>query len=181
MTDEYQIDNVTWAEKDSNGNIVVDPDVVNTDGVTIGARDTARDDSDFDDALNSASNGHHIRLGKSEFGDSRTITKKLTLEGIFSDFDGTYITGDWSLNGTETMLSNVRVENATLTLDSNLTTINNSNLLNATISINGDDCAVTSCFGGTITFNSGTDGGIVDSGRSNTVTDNGSNTIGDIA
>lgn len=35
MTDEYQIDNVTWAEKDGDGNIVVDSDVVNTEKETV--------------------------------------------------------------------------------------------------------------------------------------------------
>jgi len=36
MTEEYEIDNVTWAEKDGNGNIVVDADVVNADELSDG-------------------------------------------------------------------------------------------------------------------------------------------------
>jgi hypothetical protein len=35
MTDEYKIDNVTWAEKDGNGDIVVKPDLVNTEQARI--------------------------------------------------------------------------------------------------------------------------------------------------
>jgi len=43
MTDEYQIDNVTWAEKDGNGNIVVDPDVVSAGQLSRGNGNLVQD------------------------------------------------------------------------------------------------------------------------------------------
>lgn len=43
MTDEEQIDGVTHAEKDANGNIVHNPDVVNTGGVDIAGSDLVSD------------------------------------------------------------------------------------------------------------------------------------------
>jgi hypothetical protein len=57
---------------------------------------------------------------------------------------------------------------------------------NANIRVEADNCILrgiskTASYGGDVTFASGTSGNVIDSSTNVTVTDNGSNTVGDIA
>jgi len=137
-------------------------------------------DARLDNALASASRGDEIRLEGATYSDNRTITTRLIFIGYGYIGETTDITGDWTLDG-RMMLQRI-TNNGTMTFNEDLSGMSicqNGNV----VQINADDFRYINNFGfgSGVTFANGTSGGIVDGCSGTTVTDNGSNTVGDIA
>lgn len=135
-------------------------------------------ESRLDNAIAAASSGDEIILEDGTYS-SRTISKDLCFRGtngmttavecnawtISSDFvsiDNLYITGSWDLSGQYTHLS--------------------QSIISGGVTVNANNCGITGCRGsGSVTFASGTGNGGIDAcWQDITVTDNGTNSVGDI-
>jgi len=157
---------------------------------TIGAKDyhfagdyTGADpDARLDAALSDVSGISLVYLEEGTYTANRTIDKEVVIKGV-SPAAGTLGTGSriegvWTLNQ-RIMVSQVdfRAEpicnNSSVTID--------SSFIGAGVTISSDYCKVLRSDGqSTITFESGTSGGLVDACTRLSVTDNGTNTAGDI-
>ncbi|WP_225334244.1 twin-arginine translocation signal domain-containing protein [Halomicrobium urmianum] len=125
-----------------------------------GAYDGSDPDSRLDNALSDApSEGSLIFLEPMEYSSNRSFGG-ITLVGTGIRYqDSTYVTGDWTVSGPETAVERV--------------------WLGGSITVDQPDCLLTKIRGnGSITFSSGTSGGVADTIVGVPVTDNGSNTIG---
>jgi len=154
---------------------------VNTDDVSIGPNSEIRfaaDDAELDTKLSNAADGELIILGNAEFSTNRTVSNQLTFLGTSQT--GPDISGTWTLNDTQIVLRGLGIS-GTIEMDNILCKIKGCNLFEASINVNADRCGVVNgCSDGAVTFASGTSGGLADSLIDTSVTDNGSNTVGDI-
>jgi len=139
-------------------------------------------DTRLDNALNAASDGDVILLENDTYSSTRTINSFAgTLLGSFSVSanNGAVVSGDWTLDS-RVHIYRIAVE-SNADLNPNVSNIHLSDIDNQeTITVGGDRAVIQGVLGGSITFQSGTSGGIVDSSTDTTVTDNGSNTVGDL-
>jgi len=146
-----------------------------------GAFDGADADTRLGNALSAANNGDVIFLENARYTSARTYDSfRGTFLGSFSvsQNEGAQLAEDWTLDSRVHMYR-IAVESNT-DLNLNTTNINLSDIsLGGTITVGGDRAVIQGVLGGEITFESGTSGGIVDSSADVTVTDNGSNTVGD--
>lgn len=145
--------------------------------------DGADADTRLDNAINAAQNGDTIYLEPREYSDSRSISKAALWfigTGTGSRAENTYITGGWTFNSQYTSLKNARIDTNALTLDGFGHIVKNCRP-NAGITVNVDECRLSSLQRGSVTFASGTSKCIIDASTDVAVTDNGTNTVGDIA
>jgi len=143
----------------------------------------AGDDAELDTVLQSVGEGDTILLGNSTFSTNRTFdTRGLTLSGTGHFNRGTIIDGDWVLNN-HIIIENIGSISNNGSLELAFTgAVADGNYGNGnTITVSGDDCKVLGWDTVFVTFESGTTGGLVDSCTTTSVTDNGTNTVGDIA
>jgi len=138
-------------------------------------------DARLDNALAAADRGDQVRLETTnDYTNNRTISKRVRLVGQGFAGADTAFDADWTFSK-RIHMSRVRASpSATLTINNSLCAIMQS-ATGGSITVNGDSFRYINNFGGDVTFASGTSGGIVDASTDVTVTDNGSNTIGDIA
>lgn len=163
----------------------LDATAVSTEDITIdGNYHYAGTDSELDDALSAASDGDAIYLGNGSFTSQRTISAGVRIQGTVADVqtgEGTTIEADWTIDGGATVkdvyflsstptVSESRVRFVSIGFSSGITVSGNKFLLSGSHGV-----------GSTVTFESGTSGGLVDACIAVPVTDNGSNTTGDIA
>jgi hypothetical protein len=140
---------------------------------------TARSDSELDTVISNSSQNDHVKLSNSTFSDARTISKELTLSGTHQS--GTRIQADYTLSD-RIMITQVVVDGSTLTFDARFCRLHRSQGADGpSIQVNANEGMITECVGYDVTFASGTDDGIVDSSSRMTVTDNGTNTVGDLS
>lgn len=163
----------------------VDATTVSTEGAVIGpykwaaAYDGGDPDARLDAAISDAANGETVFLEAATYDATRTVSKILTMIG--SGIEGTEITANWTITTNLSSLRSVRVT-STITVDLNGFLGTDLWLDGGSISAEGNSITVTESRDGSVTFASGTTGGMVDSCYSGlTATDNGSNVIGDIA
>ena len=150
-----------------------------------GAYDGSDADARLGNAISAASTGETIVLESADYGTDRTFSKKLTLvgSGIFTTTGtGTVLNASWTFDDRVAIFRLSTTSGASATFNTISSAWCNS-LINAdtSITVASDNFRFTSNFGGDLTFNSGTSGGIVDACSQTTVTDNGTNTVGDIA
>ena len=125
--------------------------------------DGASPDARLDNALSDANNGETVYLEAEDYVENRTISKDLKLIGTGLMFEqSTNINANWTLAASSSFLKSVFVSGG------------------ADITIDADNVIVSEVNNANITFNSGTDGGLVDTSINTTVTDNGTNNIGDV-
>ena len=165
---------------DAGGQAITNAGSVSTSTITINS--TVRyvsSDTELDDALASANGGDMIILGNSTYTTDRTISKDLCFMGSHDQF-GAVIDSSWTVDG------RVKIKNTGFS-GGNVITINAVNSAiescsgDATVTVFADDFRYLNNVGGDITFESGASGGIVDGCAGTTITDNGSNQIGDVA
>lgn len=164
---------------------VIEPDTVNsgsvnTDDVTIDSTYRyAGSDAELNDALSESSDGDVIILGQNSFG-SFTIDNEITIMG--TGRVGSVIGSDWTLNE-RCEFRGVAVSNGvTVTVNERIDVFGSIGFASTTKwDVYSNRCIFTGIESSTIEFASGTQNSIVDSSALTTVTDNGSNTIGDIA
>jgi len=163
-------------------------DEIDASQLTLGPNNeyrTAFTDSELTDALNAASQGDHVRLGSEDFTQNRTITTDfITISGTGPMFTGSNIKGDWTLDG-EIIIQDLSLGGtAQITINQQRCRLSGLTLGGSvTVTVNANKVMISDIIGSStsVTFASGTSKGIIDSSTGVTVTDNGSNTIGDIA
>ena len=133
----------------------------------------------LDNALAAASDGDVIYLESASYDSTRTVTTRVKFEGTNEATSGADIAGDWTLP--EFSGVTVRISGS-LTLKNQGFVFGNTHA--ADITVTGSNCRLIGLQGNgatTITFESDTSNGIIDSSSRVSITDNGSNTVGDIA
>jgi hypothetical protein len=139
-------------------------------------------DARLDNVLSAAQDGDRIWLESGgEYNDNRTINTQVMFCGAAEAAgDSPRIFGDWSVGIKFVSFKHIRIDGS-LTLAGFNTVIGGSNDGTGQIVVDGDDIRIALVRDGEVTFNSGTTGGIIASSTDVNVTDNGNNTVGDIA
>jgi hypothetical protein len=153
-----------------------------------GDYDGADADARLNTAITAASNGDTIYLENAEYSADLTISKRLSLVGTEHASEGS--TGGTTIVGLTTWTFNDRVLLTNFNVPTNDVTININagankvvgigGFSNVPIIVSGNSCILRGLRGFSITLKSGTSRNIVDASSGTTVTDNGSNTVGDI-
>jgi len=180
---------------DSDGNVglpndrvdvfaeAIDSNSVNTEGLTLASTiKTATSDSELDSLT--LNDGDRVLLGSGDFGKSRTISARVDFVGAANTVNsaGAQITGNWTLSSPGTTIRNVNLDGVTLSVDGTLSRVDNVDMVNsASISVGADRVILRGISRESVTFASGTSGGLLDSSVAVSVTDNGTNTVGDNA
>jgi len=147
-----------------------------------GAYDGAGPDARLDNALSAASGGDVIYLENTDYTADRTISTQVSFVGTRVSYgnDGTNFNGSLTVDG-RCNFENVAFSGA-VTANGKYTTFDNVPLEGgSSITVAADYVSITRATLGDVTFQSGTSNGIADACRGTSVTDNGSNTIGDIS
>jgi len=142
--------------------------------------DGADADARLDAALASVSGGAIVFLEQATYSDNRTINDNIVLSGVNAETNGTVISGDWSLSATLAELSHVNIP-STVSLNAFNSRLTNSNTGSGSVTVSANRAIISNLYGGSVTFESGSNGGVIDSSVAVSVTDNGTNTVGDIA
>jgi len=146
-----------------------------------GAYDGVDADTRLDNAIPAAEIGDTILLENAAYNSDRTISKELRLEGSGATDASTDVNGAWTLSA-EIDIVSVSFEDGPVTIDnSRCGMFHCFNFIAVPIDVNGNIFRYIGCRGGDITFTSGTERGIVDGCTDTAITDNGTNTVGDIA
>jgi hypothetical protein len=150
-----------------------------------GSYDGSDPETRLTNALSAASVGDIIHLENADYGGTRTISTRLVFKGTNGgNYSGTRINGSWTCD------ERVAIQGVYVSSSGDLTfNADHSMLFRSTANSTGSNITISaSRFKGiglngtaTITFESGTASGIIDGSTQITVTDNGSNTVGDIA
>lgn len=142
----------------------------------------AADDAALDNVLTQVGEGDAIILGNSDFSKNRTVTTDgLEFKGTSRETRGAVISGTWDFSAARaTTFKQISRISGTLTVDS-LSLVSDCEAFGGEIIVSGSTVVIHGLAQGTVTFQSGTSSGIVDASALVSVTDNGSNTVGDIA
>lgn len=134
----------------------------------------------LDNALADANASDRIYLEQALYSANRTISQQVHLAGVGQN-NGTVIDAGatWTIS-TRSTISDFNTSGE-LVLDDSFCNVYRCGGFSSTITVNGDDCILSQILGASITFASGTSGNIIDSSASVPVTDNGTNTVGDIS
>jgi len=136
----------------------------------------------LDNALSTATDGDVVYLENATYDTNRTISERVILSGTNPAGrgpSGTKIEADWTISSEGAILENFLLV-GTLTLLSRRNTIRQCRFIGS-VSVQGDESRIYGAYDGSVTFASGTSEGIIDTSIDVSVTDNGSNTVGDIA
>lgn len=179
---------------DANGNNVsnvgtlsaaaVDTETVGSERHFAGGYSGSDADARLSSALSAATDGDIIYLENATYLSDLAVSKFVTFIGTGSRFVGTEIDANWTFSS-RVILKQVSFEDPTgnvLTIDGN-----NCGLYevycrrSSSIEVNGTFVKIVGVTGGEVTFTSNASSCIIDSSTNVTTTDNGTNTVGDIA
>jgi hypothetical protein len=163
----------------------VDSGAVNTETIAddylyTGAFDGSDPDARLDNALNAAVDGETIYLERGVYNANHTVSNRVTLTGLSTDTSGTKIESTIDLTASNIVLGTVRLT-GTLNVSGYTCILKDAFALNGSVNVSGGRFRMYGCHKGNVTFQSGTSSGIVDACSETVVTDNGANTVGDIA
>ena len=167
----------------------IEAKTIANDYIYAGAFDGSNADARLDEALSAASNGDVVMLENAQYSSERTITTQLLLIGTMSSRSaGTEIAESWTFD-TLAKLTNVIIRVSTTEIQFNANGSSASDIafrgISPTVRFSASQCAIYNTIAtgtdGAIVFDEGTSGGLADSIRGPSVTDNGDNTVGDIA
>ena len=157
------------------------------DRIYAGAYAGSDPDARLDNALSDSSGGETIYLEAGQYTSDRTISIPVTIVGTSQFVDGTDVTDDstWTLDDRGIRLTNLLWRGEKIICDSQDCTIDSS-IVNSDVEVEADGFRFygnrnTTSSTESITFSTDTEAGIVDSTSNFSVTDNGNNTVGDIA
>lgn len=145
---------------------------------------SVQNDAELSNALSNANDGDIILLLDGKYFDNYTIDETITFYGSPAGGGaGSSLEGNWTLNTGGVTFNNIEAPKSfSLNVNSDFCHIHGSNISgDAVITVSGSFFIYTGNLRGEITFDSGTNGGIVDGCSGTFVSDNGSNTVGDIA
>ena len=190
VNDTLQVLSSIW----DGANVVADVNNTNTTTQTLEAEEVnterigsdrhyASNDSDLDAILTNVSDGDKILLGNSDFEEDRTFSDRVSIEGIAGENRGTTISGTWTIQSRGGRVDNIGFigSDGGLVIDTDRVVVSRVRIGPGVIDVKDDECILSMLVGGSVTFESGTSDGIVDSSTGVSVTDNGNNTVGDIA
>jgi hypothetical protein len=143
--------------------------------------DGADADARLDTVLSQVTDGDVILLEDATYNDDRTISAAVAILGRAGPFiRNRQVQADWTFTD-QAFVSGISFDTGfALTFDGTLSDA--EFIARANIQVDADGCGVYNSSGVDVTFASGTSDGIADGLKSgSTVTDNGSNTVGDIA
>jgi len=138
-------------------------------------------DTRLDNALSAASTADVIYLENATYNADRTVSSTaVTLRGTDNSINsGTELKASWTFNNPVCIIGINSGSSATITAEGNNSVIRDCSTTDVTFQ--GSGGLAYGLLGGSVTFASGTSGGLVDSCRNGTsATDNGSNTEGDL-
>lgn len=147
-----------------------------------GDYDGSDPDTRLDNAISAAASGEMIYLEDATYNSARTISTEYDIRGINGyTGNGTEITADWTLSAGFSVISHIRLSDATVSITGNQYRLVHCRLVGTSdeISVGADFALLTHLRDATVTFQSGTSGGLVDASTNVSVTDNGTNTVGD--
>jgi len=193
---EYDPASDTWeyaGDVDMNGGNVsgvgtLTADSVNTEELTnhylyAGAFDGASPDDRLSNALSAASKGEVIHLENATYTTDLTVSKRVSLVGTSAALGS-----DTTIDASFTFDDRVTIRRITLSGSASITLNGRySSIINAaggvgwSLTVDGDNVRCIGLVIAELTFTSNARNGIVDASTAVTVTDNGSNTVGDIA
>jgi len=147
-----------------------------------GGCDGADADARLDNALNDANPDDTIYLESADYTDDRTISTVHQFVGTSVEANGARISGTWTISAGGTAMDHIRLNGSgVLDVDSDNVQYRNSIMNgNGDVILGGDQNAVLNVAFANVTFESGTSNGLVDGCANASVTDNGSNTVGDL-
>lgn len=138
----------------------------------------------LDNALAAASVNDVVVL-EGQYSNDRTITTSCTIRGTGVNNSTNARVRDnavWTIDADDCTLERVRFDSgAELVVDGPRVNIRDVYEVGDGITINNDKCSIVGMMHGDVTFSSGTSRGLVDSCVGVSVTDNGSNTVGNIS
>jgi hypothetical protein len=179
----------TEGQWDLNNNSLTNIDAIDASSATLGSVDTgnlnniyyASDDVALDTAISEASSEDIIQLSEGDYTKDRTISKSLVFRGSAVSARGSRVSASWTIDGGASFFNISGDANTDLTINSTCRISGSGLFGSSSVDVDDDNFIYTSNIGGSITFASGTSGGIVDGCANTVVTDNGSNTVGDIS
>jgi hypothetical protein len=162
----------------------VETDAVRTETIGAGEHLYAGDfdgvdaDARLDNAIAAADGEDVVYLERASYGANRTISTRLNFRG---DFSGTELQdATWTINASQASLFGAQLRGTVeIIVDQPRVHLDRIYDLGNGIAINANHAIVTRCFAATITFASGTEDGVADTNTLSTITDNGSNVVGD--
>lgn len=184
--DDVETDNITADSATVNGTTNTDTleaKQLNSDYKYAGSYNGSDPDQRLSAALNDLNNGEVLHLENETYQNDRTITNdRITIIGTAytNGIDGTIVNGIWTFAGQAVILERLRSAN-NIIFEKGFSVVSHINGASDTITIKGDRSNLSKIDNMNITFESGTGNGIVDGCTDVVVTDNGSNTIGDLA
>ena len=141
---------------------------------------TVRNDAELSDALSQAESGGIIHLLPGDYS-GRTVSKKVQFYGS-GFFAASVLSGTWTFDKAVRLCGVNLSPDCTANLNGNAYQVTHSQASGSSeINVDANDGIIGSLINGNVTFVSGTSGNIVDCSTLVSVTDNGSNTVGDIA
>jgi hypothetical protein len=142
-----------------------------------GAYDGLDPDTRLDTALAAAEAGETVYLEAATYDAARTVAVAVKVVG--TNISGTSIDAAWTFSENLSRLESVRL-NSPLTITANGFVGTDLWISGTSVSAEGNGHVFTKCRNGEITFTSGTTNGLADGNYAGiTITDNGTNTVGD--
>lgn len=181
------LDNANFGTNvDAQGNDINNIGAVSTEQIVTNyhfaeAYDGSDADTRLDNAISAAASGDTIYLETASYSTNRTISSKIRLVGPGSNSISAEISGTWTLSSRISLENISRITGELVINGAECSFSDSYGFTGDVITVGADLFRMTNCGGYDVTFQSGTSGGIVDGCSSTNVTDNGTNTIGDIA
>ncbi|WPH59263.1 hypothetical protein AFNJKBDN_CDS0046 [Halorubrum virus V_ICIS4] len=155
---------------------------LNTEYHYAGAYPGSDVDARLDNALSAASDGHIIYLEDGKYSNNRTISKATTIIGDESmTAAGPTLEAVWTVSNRNALRGLFIGAGGKLILDNERIKVSGIIDFGDGVTVSANDCAVVLGASVSVTFNSGTSGGLADSlWGGSSVTDNGTNLEGDV-
>ena len=178
-------ENVDFNSNDATGISALEAESTHTKRIGSGLIHFAGDypggsnDERLNAALDEANSGDVIFLETGSYDSDRTIDVAVELNGgAIPGFSDRQVFGDWTLDAA-VRLKNIRFDEANINLVSDFARITDCRgRAGMHITVSVDECIILGLEIGTVTFESGTSGGIINNSIRVSVTDNGDNEVG---
>lgn len=174
-----------WREK-ADGTLKgpsLETEQLSNDLIFAGSFDGVDADARLDNALASASSGDVLQLEAETYAEDRTISTPLRITGTTIGPAGTTLEANWTFT-VAGVVENIGFIDETSTIiisGREFKFINHRMQSNTSVVVQTSRVQLTGIQFGNVTFESGTKGCIIDSCTGVSVTDNGANTVGDVA
>lgn len=166
---------------DMTGVGALDVKTLGNDRKFAAAFDGADPDTRLSNAITAATPGDVIFLEAADYDSSRTINTALSIIGTDPNTPGgSTVRNTWTITSSDVSIQSVGFRSSgELLINSPRVRVQNGYHVGNGITVDADSVLLEGLYFADITFNGTTSGGLVDSGVGLSVTDNGTNTVGD--